>query len=213
MDEFKHDPRNARRHTPRNRNSIRQSLSEVGAGRSILVDGDGIVRAGNGVYEEAQAMGMKIRPVEAAPDELIAVIRADLTGEKAERAALLDNRAAELSEWDTNVLAILKTEAPDVIDGVFDGGDLEALLEEAEDLEGVAKELEREGKEEEGSKVADRLGDEKAKIRPVLYIGQVGIFEQALRATGLENRGEALLAICRYYLEEHGEVEAVEKAG
>lgn len=212
MAEFKHDPRNARRHTPRNKELIRQSLKEVGAGRSILVDGEGIVRAGNGVYEEAQAMGLKVRAVEAAPDELIAVVRPDLTGEKAERAALFDNRTAELSEWDTDVLALLKADQPDVIDGIFDGGDLEAMLDEAEDLDAVAEEMQREG-DEESSKVADRLGDEKAKIRPVLYVGQVGIFEQALRSTGLENRGEALVAVCRFYLEEHGEEQAVEKAG
>lgn len=98
------DPKNARRHPDRNKELIRQSLEEVGPFRSIGVDGEGIIRAGNGVYEQAQALGLKVREVEAAPDELIAVVRPDLKGEKAQRAALWDNRAGETSEWDNEVL-------------------------------------------------------------------------------------------------------------
>lgn len=74
------DPRNARRHPDANKAVIRQSLEEVGAFRSIAVDGDGVIRAGNGVFEQAQALGLKVRVVDAAPDELIAVKRADLRG-------------------------------------------------------------------------------------------------------------------------------------
>src|SRR5690349_17052815 len=94
---LKSDPRNARKHPEKNRELIRSSLKEIGAFRSIAVDGDGIVRAGNGVFEEAKEMGLKVRVVDAAPDELIAVKRKDLKGKKAERAALLDNRASETS--------------------------------------------------------------------------------------------------------------------
>jgi hypothetical protein len=104
------DPRNARRHPQRNQDLIRQSLEEVGPFRSIGVDGEGIIRAGNGVYEQAQALGLKVREVEAAPDELIAVVRPDLKGEKAQRAALLDNRTGETSEWDSEVLKELAEE-------------------------------------------------------------------------------------------------------
>jgi alkyl hydroperoxide reductase subunit AhpC len=57
---LKPDPQNARLHPERNKDLIRQSLEEVGAGRSILVDGDGIIRAGNGVYEQAQALGAEV---------------------------------------------------------------------------------------------------------------------------------------------------------
>lgn len=40
-----------------------------------------------------------------------------------------------------------------------------------------------------------------ATVRPVLYLEQLATFEQALRSTGLANRGQALLEICRAYLE------------
>jgi len=98
------DPKNARLHDNESKAIIRASLEEVGAFRSIGVDGDDIVRAGNGVYEQAQNLGLKVRVVDAKPDELVAVRRRDLKGQKAVRAALLDNRTGELSEWDPEVL-------------------------------------------------------------------------------------------------------------
>lgn len=85
---LKLDPRNARLHGERNKSVIRQSLEEVGAFRSIAVDGDNVIRAGNGVFEQAQQLGLRVRVIEAQPDELIAVKRKDLRGKRAERAAV-----------------------------------------------------------------------------------------------------------------------------
>lgn len=126
------DPKNARKHPEKNKALIRRSLEEVGAFRSIAVDGEGIIRAGNGVYEQASALGLKVRVVEAAPDELIAVKRPDLVGKKAVRAALLDNRAGETSEWDEAALADLAATDADVLAGLFDEGELKAQAEAAE---------------------------------------------------------------------------------
>lgn len=198
-DKLQPDPKNARRHTLRNKSLIRQSLEELGAFRSIAVDGDDIIRAGNGVYEQAKELGLKVRVIEAAPDELIAVKRSDLTGDKAERAALFDNRTAETSEWDESVLALLASTEPDVIDGIFDGGELADLLEEAEKTEQQMAELGGEGKK---SNKRD-FGNPKEKIRPVLHVSQLADFERAIRATGQINRGEAIMTICREYLEHH----------
>lgn len=128
MTTIKPDARNARKHNERNKAMIRASLEESGPFRSIAVDGDGIIRAGNGVYEQAQALGLKVREVEAAPDELIAVVRPDLRGQAAERAALLDNRAGETSEWDADVLADLLATEPDVLKGLWGEDELAAVL-------------------------------------------------------------------------------------
>lgn len=38
------------------------------------------------------------------------------------------------------------------------------------------------------------------KVKPVLHVSQVAIFEQAIRSTGVRNRGDALIAICEFYL-------------
>jgi DNA modification methylase len=132
-DNLKFDPRNARRHGEDNKKLIRQSLEEVGAFRSIAVDGEDIVRAGNGVFEQARELGLKVRVIEAAPDELIAVKRPDLVGDKAERAAILDNRAGELAEWDAAVLQVIKSENPTAVEGLWDERGWRDLLNQLND--------------------------------------------------------------------------------
>lgn len=128
---LKLDPTNARRHPQRNKAMIRQSLEEIGGFRSIGVDGENIVRAGNGVFQQAQELGLKVRIIDAKPDELIAVRRLDLSGKKAIRAALLDNRTSETSEWDTEILAALDKE---FLDGLWDENEFAELFRDNEDL-------------------------------------------------------------------------------
>lgn len=55
---LKLDPHNANRGTDRGRRAVADSLAECGAGRSILVDRDGTVIAGNKTLEAAQALGL-----------------------------------------------------------------------------------------------------------------------------------------------------------
>jgi hypothetical protein len=100
------DPNNARRHNPRNIGMIERSLNEVGAGRSIVVDEDGIILAGNGLVEAAAQAGIsRVRVIEADGNEIIAVRRRGLTAEQKTKLALFDNRTAELAEWEPGVLA------------------------------------------------------------------------------------------------------------
>jgi hypothetical protein len=109
MTALRTDQHNANKGTKRGRELLEQSLKELGAGRSILVDKDGNVIAGNKTLEMAQKLGLKVRIIEAGRDELVAVQRPDLdltdgAGE-ARRLAYLDNRVAELDlEWDAQVI-------------------------------------------------------------------------------------------------------------
>jgi len=43
-----HDPKNARKHGKRNLDTIAKSLEECGAARSIVIDENGVILAGNG---------------------------------------------------------------------------------------------------------------------------------------------------------------------
>lgn len=63
---LKLDPHNANRGTDRGRRAVADSLAECGAGRSILVDRDGTVIAGNKTLEAAQALGLPVRVVETS---------------------------------------------------------------------------------------------------------------------------------------------------
>ena len=70
---IKYDPRNYRIHGEENKRLINKSLAECGAGRSIVVDRDDVIISGNGVYEQAQALGLKVRIIESDGNELIAI--------------------------------------------------------------------------------------------------------------------------------------------
>jgi len=100
------DPRNARQHNDRNVEMIETSLREVGAARSIVVDEDGTVLAGNATLAAARTVGIeRVRIIETDGAEVIAVRRSGLTPEQKRRLALFDNRSAELAAWDSGVIA------------------------------------------------------------------------------------------------------------
>ena len=123
------DPKNARRHNPRNVGMIEQALNEVGAGRSIVIDETGTVLAGNATIEAAAQAGLeRVQVVDADGRTLIAVRRSGLTPEQKVRLALYDNRTAELADWDDGVLAELVADCPEVAKGLWSDAELHALL-------------------------------------------------------------------------------------
>lgn len=100
------DARNYRKHSQRNKDIIRKSLQELGAGRSVLIDSEGLLIAGNGVFEQAKALRIPVRVIESDGSELVVVKRTDLKtdDDKRRKLALADNAASDLSEWDVPVL-------------------------------------------------------------------------------------------------------------
>ena len=102
---IKPDVKNANKGTERGRYMVEASLRETGAGRSILLDKDGRIIAGNKTFEAASDIGLPVRVVETDGTELVAVKRTDLdldddTG-TARKLAYYDNRASEISlSWD-----------------------------------------------------------------------------------------------------------------
>lgn len=122
-DLIKMDSKNYRRHNDKNKDLIKKSLEECGAGRSIVIDNDNEIVAGNGVYEQAKALDIPIRVVETDGSELVVVKRTDLKteDEKRKKLALMDNSASDQVEWDFDNLR-----------GDFD---LEALEEMGVDLD------------------------------------------------------------------------------
>jgi DNA modification methylase len=133
------DPQNARQHNPRNIGTIVDSLHEVGAARSIVIDENNVVLAGNGVVEAAGEAGIEnVRVVEASGNEIIAVRRRGLTDLQKKRLALFDNRAAELAEWSPEELSRLDKECPEALEGLFHDDELEAILDAIETPAGEA---------------------------------------------------------------------------
>ena len=84
------DPNNARKHSKRNLDAIKESLSKFGQRKPIVVH-NGVVIAGNGTLEAAKTLGWKEIGVSVCPD--------DWDADTAKAYALADNRSSELAEW------------------------------------------------------------------------------------------------------------------
>lgn len=111
IDDLKSDHKNARRRTDRSSSLIAESLKRYGAARSIVIDEDGRILAGNGTVEGAKKAGIgKLRIIETEGDELIAVRRSGLSEDQKVGLALADNRSSDLSEWDNDMLRKLSEE-------------------------------------------------------------------------------------------------------
>ena len=103
------DAGNYNRGTEKGRRLIGKSLKKLGAGRSILIDKDGNVIAGNKTLEGAAAAGIdEVIVVRTTGRQIVAVQRTDLEigSKKGREMALADNAtgAANLS-WDLEMMA------------------------------------------------------------------------------------------------------------
>lgn len=102
--DLKFDGKNFNQHTKEGMALLEKSLQELGAGRSILVDKDNNIIAGNGIVEAAGQAGLeKVKIVETTGDEIVAVKRTDMSLDSKEgrEMALADNATASADlEWD-----------------------------------------------------------------------------------------------------------------
>ena len=79
ISDLKFDDKNFNEHTEFGMSLLEKSLHDYGAGRSILIDKDNNIIAGNGIVEAAAQAGIeKVRIVETKGDEIVAVKRTDV---------------------------------------------------------------------------------------------------------------------------------------
>ena len=134
IENLKVDAKNVREHPQKNADAISGSLKRFGPARSIVIDGNDMVRAGNGTLKEAIKAGVKkVQVVDVDGETLVAVRRKDWSDSEATAYAITDNRTGELAEWSFESLA---DELKSLTDQEFDLGelgwdqnDLEPLLE------------------------------------------------------------------------------------
>ena len=121
------DHKNARKRTDRSAQLIEESLKQFGAARSIVIDENNRILAGNGTVEGAKAAGIKnVRIIETDGDEIIAVKRTGLSEDQKIGLALADNRSSDLSAWDQEMLNKLSEEHD--ISSWFDSSEVDELL-------------------------------------------------------------------------------------
>jgi len=134
LKDFTPDRRNANKGTERGTQVVEDSLRNYGAGRSILLDKNGVIIAGNKTAEGAAAIGLDdVIVVKTDGTKLVAVQRTDLDLTKDKAAlelAIADNRAGQVSlNWDTDVLKELTSgEDPIDISKFWTSTELESLF-------------------------------------------------------------------------------------
>ena len=129
------DPKNRRKHTPRNVGMIGDALHKVGAGRSIVIDENNEVLAGNATIEAAGEAGItQLKVVDATGDEIVAVRRTGLTTDQKRDLAIFDNRTGELAEWDAKQI-LADTEAAIDLSSFFSDAELQSILDRAEEVD------------------------------------------------------------------------------
>lgn len=105
---LKADELNANKGTERGRLMVRTSLEQNGAGRSILLDREGNIVAGNKTWKGAIEAGIEqVIVVPTDGSQLVAVQRTDLELDSPEGRAIAisDNRAGEVGlDWDSDIL-------------------------------------------------------------------------------------------------------------
>lgn len=104
ISDLKFDDKNFNKHTEYGMSLLEKSLRELGAGRSILLDKDNNIIAGNGIVEAAGSVGLEdVKIIETTGDEIVAVKRTDMTidSEEGREMALADNATANADlSWD-----------------------------------------------------------------------------------------------------------------
>ena len=103
IEELRQDNLNFNKGTYEGEVLIKKSLERFKAGRSVLIDKDNNIIAGNKTVQAAATMGMKVRVIETTGDELVAVKRTDIDidSKEGKELALADNRTAQINlAWD-----------------------------------------------------------------------------------------------------------------
>lgn len=90
-------PKNARTHSPKQIRQIAKSIKSFGFTNPVLVDKDNCILAGHGRVEAAKLAGLT---------EVPAVVISHLTPAQKKAYILADNRLAELSGWNKDILKI-----------------------------------------------------------------------------------------------------------
>lgn len=185
---------------------FKKSFREFGFNGAIRLWRDNVVIGGNHstlALRELRAEGWRpsgggVR-IENGAWEVLAVDTSHLDRARAEAFALVDNHLPRVARPDlkaqVELMEGIAAEDERLLEVVFTADELAEFDELSRLADGLAADLESapgEGK---------RVGLERAKqVRVVVSISELQTFEAALLKTGEVNRGDALLLVCKAYL-------------
>lgn len=201
-DAYKQDDRNHNQGSRRGARMIRQSYQQYGPVAAWVAAADDVLIGGNQSQKAALTTDaiQEVWELEV-PDGVQVVVKKGVTSDdpKAREIAVALNRTGQVSFTADVEQLLADQEQGAKLDTFYRADELEAMLE-AQQAAAVVEQALDEEVAEPGSK--RKLGDARKQIKAVLYVEQVDVFERALKATGLSNRGAALLTVCQAYLEQ-----------
>lgn len=153
---LKFDKRNARKHDKKNIKAIKDSLVKFGQQKPIVVMEDGTVIAGNGTLQAAIELGW----------DTIDVHWTALKKDEAIAYGLVDNRSAELAEWDDDNLKELLSELD------ASGWDLEGLGWDSEDLKDIIDQKPVEGLTDEDEVPETKQNEFNVQLGDIWQLGE-----------------------------------------
>jgi hypothetical protein len=185
------DPNNARKRTPLSASVIRKSIEQFGMTRSIVLDENGVILAGNGAFEEAGQLGIeRVIVVETTGNEIVAVKRTNLTAEQKTQYAIADNTASDFSTWDFDILSELTQEVD--LSEFFPDDKLNELLEQLGKGESFGVTEQGEENEEEIAELLDKVDEIESRVK-LGEIWQLGRHKLAVGDSTIEGNVRALL--------------------
>ena len=204
LDQIQLDKNNANRHTERGQEMVRRSVKRHGFAEAGTLDKNNRVIGGNLRKTIADDMGTSEAVIIDVDGSKPVFIRrndldlADAGDTKARELAYALNRGAQVSIDLSAEQIIADAEAGLDLSDMFDADEMMELEEEALLSESLAMAMSGEAQTE---KTTRHLGERGKQIKPVLYAEEIKTFEEAMRNTGIKNRGQALITICEFYLD------------
>lgn len=120
IEDLTQDEHNFNKGTEGGAELMERSLKELGAGRSILLDKNDVIIAGNKTQEAAIKAGIKkVRIIETTGDEIVAVKRTDvdINDAKGRELALVDNLSSQVNlSWDESEIGAIDVDGFDASD-------------------------------------------------------------------------------------------------
>ena len=173
--DLKFDKHNYRKHGDKNKNLIKKSIEEAGLGRSIVIDADDEIIAGNGLVSQL-GKDTPLRVIETTGDELVVVKRTDLKQGDAKRDALAiyDNSTSDTSEFDIELLKADFTDKELEAFGILDPDDEEVDVEEPVEETKEPPKVKITFNYTDGREIIDAFLEEMAKNHPdLLYTVEI----------------------------------------
>lgn len=103
--ELTQDQENARYHTKHGKAALAGSMEQFGPGRSVVLDGKDVIRAGNSTAKTAAEAGIEdVAVLEVDGTQLVAVQRDDWSDEEAVAYAIADNKISDMAQWQEGTL-------------------------------------------------------------------------------------------------------------